>query len=164
MSDLVKALTGWQPYPSLIVAGVKRFETRSWAPPVSLWGERIAMHAAARPLVPESTAHDAWQATRLHIGSPLKLPRGVIVGTAVLRGAWQVEDYGPTVMGGRAFEFTIDEGAPRVERDDGLGDYSVGRWVWEFVDPYRLVVPIPIRGRQRLWNVPADVISGRRTS
>lgn len=42
------AITIWQPWASLIAAGAKRFEFRSWAPPRSMWGERIAIHAAAR--------------------------------------------------------------------------------------------------------------------
>lgn len=44
----MKAVTLWQPWASLIAAEVKRFETRSWAPPEALIGTRIAVHAAAR--------------------------------------------------------------------------------------------------------------------
>ena len=44
----MKAITLHQPWASLIAEGVKTIETRSWAPPAALWGERIAIHAATR--------------------------------------------------------------------------------------------------------------------
>ena len=43
----MKAITLHQPYASLIVDRQKhRFETRSWAPPLSIIGQWIAIHAA----------------------------------------------------------------------------------------------------------------------
>ena len=41
----MKALTLHQPWATLIAAGVKTMETRSWGPPESLIGHRIALHA-----------------------------------------------------------------------------------------------------------------------
>ena len=41
----MKALTLHQPWASLIACGAKRIETRSWPPPKSLIGKRIAIHA-----------------------------------------------------------------------------------------------------------------------
>lgn len=46
----MKALTLWQPWASLIALGVKTIETRSWAAPKSLIGQRIAIHASKRGL------------------------------------------------------------------------------------------------------------------
>ena len=42
----MKTISLWQPYASLIAAGVKTIETRGWAPPKGLMGQRIAIHAA----------------------------------------------------------------------------------------------------------------------
>ena len=42
----MKTISLWQPYASLIAAGVKTIETRGWAPPKRLMGQRIAIHAA----------------------------------------------------------------------------------------------------------------------
>jgi hypothetical protein len=44
------AITIWQPWASLIAAGAKPFEFRSWPAPRRLWGQRIAIHAGARPI------------------------------------------------------------------------------------------------------------------
>lgn len=43
------ALTIWQPWASLIAAGAKPFEWRSWPAHRGLVGRRIAIHAGARP-------------------------------------------------------------------------------------------------------------------
>lgn len=45
----MKAITLWQPYASLVALGVKTIETRSWPAPKGLVGQRIAIHAAAKP-------------------------------------------------------------------------------------------------------------------
>lgn len=46
----MKALTVWQPWASLIAIGAKPYEFRGWVPPTSLRGQRIAIHAGARPV------------------------------------------------------------------------------------------------------------------
>ncbi len=44
------AITLWQPWASLIAAGAKPLEFRHWPAPRRLWGQRIAIHAGARPV------------------------------------------------------------------------------------------------------------------
>lgn len=44
----MKALTIWQPWASLIVAGAKPFEFRKWPSPPALQGRRIVIHAGGR--------------------------------------------------------------------------------------------------------------------
>ena len=44
----MKAITLHEPWATLIACGAKKIETRDWAPPRSLIGERIAIHAARR--------------------------------------------------------------------------------------------------------------------
>jgi ASCH domain. len=46
----MKALTIWQPWASLIIAGAKPYEFRGWRAPRSLIGQRIVIHAAARKI------------------------------------------------------------------------------------------------------------------
>ena len=46
----MKALTIWQPWASLIAMGAKPYEFRGWKPPKSLIGQRLAIHAGARPV------------------------------------------------------------------------------------------------------------------
>src|SRR5580765_585368 len=57
MPDTLPALTIWQPWATLIVAGAKPYEFRGWQPPQSYVGKRIAIHAGARPMrMPEVRA------------------------------------------------------------------------------------------------------------
>ena len=44
----MRAISLHQPWASLIAEGHKDVETRSWAPPGRLVGQRIAIHAAKR--------------------------------------------------------------------------------------------------------------------
>jgi hypothetical protein len=44
------ALTVWQPWATLIVAGARPYEFRGWQPPRSYIGKTIAIHAGARPM------------------------------------------------------------------------------------------------------------------
>lgn len=46
----MKALTIWQPWASLIMLGAKPYEFRGWKPPRSIIGQRLAIHAGARPI------------------------------------------------------------------------------------------------------------------
>ncbi len=90
-----------------------------------------------------------------------RLPRGVIVCTAVLSGAYKC---GPTyfsktlgsnqvvlvehAQGSNESIGTIPIGTiPR----DNFGDYGLGRWAWLLTDVQPLDPPVPERGRQRWW-------------
>src|ERR1700732_4369319 len=44
----MKAISLWQPWASLIACGAKPYETRDWAPPESMIGQPIAIHAAKK--------------------------------------------------------------------------------------------------------------------
>src|SRR5260221_14744684 len=46
----MKALTLWSPWSSLVAWGVKPYEFRKWPAPKWIWGQRIAIHAGARPV------------------------------------------------------------------------------------------------------------------
>lgn len=46
----MKALTIWQPWASLIIAGAKPFEFRDWPAPRWIIGQRIVIHAGARAM------------------------------------------------------------------------------------------------------------------
>lgn len=49
----MKVLTIWQPWCSLIAVGAKPYEFRKGLPPKGYIGNRIAIHAAARPVDPK---------------------------------------------------------------------------------------------------------------
>lgn len=125
----MKAITLWQPWASLIAYGVKTRETRSWEPPRGLIGQRIAIHAAARPM-----RHADMAPSRIEPipREAFPLPLGAIVATAKIA---------------------------RVDQADGThldpyGDYTAGRFVWTLEDVRRLRRPIPARGFQGFWKWP----------
>lgn len=154
----MKVITIHQPWASLIMAGAKPFEFRSWRPPASMIGGRIGIHASAQKV-------DAHFAARLcaelrgdrrnpamggvaelclHAEQALPilrracssgadaLPTGVILGTARLGApvtAWEAM---------RAF--------------DSSGEDDAGLWAWPLDDIYPWPVPAPARGTRNIWS------------
>jgi hypothetical protein len=146
----MKAISLWQPWASFIAIGVKPYETRSWRPPSSLIGDRIAIHAAKRC----PTDEDREWARRHGID---ELPLGSIVCTALLVGAYQC---GPII--GRHAQIS-DEVLGSAKLDgvaltrsgvavDEFGDYAAGRWAWLMTDVLPYYPTVPARGAQGIWN------------
>lgn len=148
----MKALSLWQPWASFIAIGIKPFETRSWAPPAKLIGQRVAIHAAKKAV--PSDDRD-WA---IRCGVPV-IPLGAVVCTAVLAGAYQC---GPTRDGCAALlnvtwgsqTALVHAGVPV----DEFGDYASGRWAWLLTNIEEFDVPIPATGHQGLWDWHDDAM------
>lgn len=135
----MKAISLWQPWASLIACGAKTIETRSWPAPSTVVGARIAIHAA-------KTKQGIWLATsdedligeliELFPEGPDLLPRGALVATAVVEASLPVERLDPDVY----------------------GDFSPGRCGWILSGIEALAEPIPWRGRQGVFEVPAEAL------
>lgn len=142
----MKAISLWQPWASLIAVGAKPYETRSWAPPKALIGQRIAIHAAKKDVDQALAGVDVWTSRAMFDAlkaggerTPFRLlPRGVIVCTAVLASAHQVFQMKPP---------------------DVFGDYSAGRWVWHLILIERLDPPVPAVGRQGFFEAPEAMLA-----
>lgn len=167
----------WQPWASLVAAGAKRFETRSWAPPAGLIGKRIAIHAAKKPVFPIVCGLDnlTLEAIERALGVltdpcwPARLPMGAVLCTAVLGGAYQcgqtIELPGPTRGLWQPSEsFAIAgagvPGSAPLELCqvpiDPFGDYSPGRWAWWLKDVVALAAPLVCTGRQGWFPVDLE--------
>ncbi|MCA0027385.1 MULTISPECIES: ASCH domain-containing protein [unclassified Mesorhizobium] len=149
----MKAVTIWQPWATLIIAGVKPYEFRSWPAPGALRGQRIAIHAGARPvrkaeladLIIRLRSPDAWSTAlkpealamleRWH-SNPFALPLASIVGTAVL---------GQPV---RAFDIVSEFGAKLNDSDRD----QHSNWAWPLTEIEPLKPIQPIKGLQGFWN------------
>lgn len=141
----MKAITIWQPWASLLVKGQKLYETRSWA--TSYQGP-IAIHAAKRSVRRAIDAlaaggMDGWETLR-HMESLLEcpgalgqLPTGAVIGKARLVRCNLID------------ETFVAQLAPQ---ERALGDFTLGRYAWEFEQMAQLAAPIPARGAQGLWN------------
>jgi hypothetical protein len=152
----MKAITIWQPWASLIVAGAKPYEFRSWHPPKSLIGQRIAIHAGARPMKRREVIDilsrmqnpDLASSPCLHvaIATPLlnqmlknemTIPLSHILCTAELGQPKSGEEC--------AREFGDNAG----NDSDREGTFNLG---WPLLDIEPLVPPAPARGAQGFWN------------
>ena len=133
----MRAITLHQPWASLIAAGVKRYETRSWAPPPYLRGQRIAIHAG-QYLQPCDIGETVKGEMRRLFGDgwELAVPRGAVVATAVLYSWGQTE--------------IIAESMSALERE--CGNFTPGRMAWQLTDVEALPEPVSVRGRQGFWN------------
>lgn len=132
----MKAISIHQPYAHLIMEGLKCYETRTWQPPASLIGQRIAIHASVntdpiKAAMGSDYIMGFWHKTE----RPLlpSLPRGRILGTVRLA---------------EALPMTLDMimGVPEMEA--AFGDWTVGNWAWRVEDPEPLAEPEILRGQQ----------------
>jgi activating signal cointegrator 1 len=149
------AITLWQPYASLVAMGIKTLETRSWG---TNYHGPLLIHAAKR--WDKAIEKDVLRATRLTInhqfapGSPQeaisKLPwketLGCVLARARLVMVERVPDWG----------WTPEVDAP--EWDFLFGDLSPGRYAWTLTHVEPVLPPVPWRGAQGLWTVPAELI------
>jgi hypothetical protein len=147
----MKTLTVRQPHATLIAAGFKGNETRSWG---TNYRGPLAIHAArrfparARDLLWEepfvSALHDAGvpyfgllYATIPHFEI---LPLGRVICTVTLVDCYRI---------------TAENIPPEPERS--FGDYTPGRWAWVLGDVQVLPQPWPVvRGRLGLWEWSPD--------
>ena len=177
----MKALTLHQPYATLIARGQKWYETRSWQPPVSLYGQRIAIHAGTSRKSLQWLQRQPFYAELEASLDLTDLPVGGIVATAVLDHVLRVEQTrisykDPQRVGRSSFKavltgMTVDatewayhihlgstSRTVQVNRQEYLlGDWSAGRYCWRFVDVQLVAPPVPCRGHQRIWNVPETI-------
>lgn len=150
----MRALTVRQPWATLLVRGVKRFETRSWAyrpfeyveprPYRDYGGEyrsllpmRIAIHAAKAFPVGDQD-YTRWLRDVLRLIDTEDLPLGMVVGEATYVGP---------ILSSPATRRELRPSRTELE----LGDWSDGRVLWSFTDPIEWDVPIPVRGKQGVW-------------
>lgn len=135
----MKAISLWQPWASAIALGHKRVETRHWT---TKYRGPIAI-CAARRWLPDQREFAAVERTLGRL--PARLPFGAIVAVA------QLVDVRST-----------DELKPEVSAIERLyGNYEPGRFGWLLEDIEPLEEPIPVLGRQGLFNVPDDILPRR---
>lgn len=129
----MRAITLYQPWASLIAAGVKDRETRSWPPPQYLVGQRIAIHAGLRVEADVPETFDAEVAHHLGAAWRSTVPRGAVVAIVRLSG-WAAT--GELVRQGLV---------------DAWGDYSPGRYAWLLREIEPLDPPAYVRGQRGIW-------------
>jgi hypothetical protein len=119
----------------LVARGLKRYETRSWAPPASLIGKRLAIHAGThRTTTGEIPEGLGWLLFDEDIDLA-RLPYGAVIATVRLVAAHETAGRRPLVGWS----------------EEDVGDWSPGRWAWELEDVLKFTRPVPCRGAQKVW-------------
>lgn len=146
----MRGLSLWQPWAQLVALGDKTIETRPWGTPHR---GTLAIHAtkAFPEEAQEACFHGPIMECLMAAGfeTPRELPRGVIVAVARLVDVKSMGNGTCTDLAPWVYEL------PQQERE--LGNYAPRRFGW-LLDTIRpLAEPVPCRGAQGLWDVPADV-------
>lgn len=147
----MKVISIWQPWATLMAAGYKRIETRSWPPHGLKPGQLVAIHAGKRWTGVQRAICDGEpfkrclvQAHQRGLWDAAHPPLGCVVAIARF-------DHFAATSGGIDYEQMTDE-------EHHFGNYSGGRFGW-FFSEVRPVEPIPLRGQQGLfeWSPPAEL-------
>jgi hypothetical protein len=145
----MKALTIWQPWASLIIAGAKPVEWRGWACPRWIVGQRIAIHAGVRPAradeIADILARIEGDETSLvaAIAMPLlervhrlSWPLSSVLGTAIIGAPVPALDW-------------VKAHAPGFLDSDRI---DKSKFAWPLTEIERCEPPVPARGAQGFWN------------
>jgi hypothetical protein len=139
------ALSIHQPYATLILLGVKRYETRSWR---TAYRGPLLIHASH-----SYTEADVNAALQPAVQSVLRqhgyrrfkdLPRGAIIGSASLNCIRPTNDV----------QFISD-----LEFD--LGNWLPGGYAWRIAHPTRWSSPVRANGSLGLFEVPDEILAVR---
>lgn len=154
----MKALTVWQPWASLIMAGFKPYEFRGWPAPRSVVGQRIVIHAGGRALKKTEVRDLINQLAASAFCGGLKidavtfledvlmdrrtLPRAAGLGTVLLGEPKQSCDLWPDHFEGLS--------------DSDRREHSNWAWPVSEIEPFEPIVPI--KGHQGFWHWPYLVV------
>ena len=135
MMHKMKALTLWQPHATLIAIAAKRYETRSWT---TDYRGPLAIHAAKSKKGCELCYTSPFYTVLKNTDYPSFkwLPFGKIIAICKLVDIIQITDTNATGLS---------------EQELAFGDFTPGRYAWYLQSVQQLEIPIPIRGKQRLW-------------
>lgn len=149
----MKALSLWQPWATLIALKAKQIETRSWS---TSYRGTLAIHASKNMPAEAKALCDVEpfkRALDAFFRAGEDLPLGAIVATCDLVTVHRVPfaaRHFPSVPG-----YTV--ALPPFEPERSFGDYDPGRYAWILGNIRQLEFPIPCRGAQGLWEVPAHL-------
>jgi hypothetical protein len=162
----VKALSLWQPWATLVMLGAKRIETRSWG---TEHRGPLLIHAGLRStrelieLCHEEPFRTALRAAG--IGRWQDLPRGAVLGHVNVVAVERIAGpFVPTAAGlseTHEVDTSSDGMMPPPEPEYSFGNYAPGRFAWLLEEPQAFAKPVPLRARQKLFDVSPEEIGLR---
>lgn len=157
----MKALTLHRPWDKFVADGRKPVENRPWSPPVKMKGETFAIHAGAH--WDEEGADYVDSVLGIH---PVEAdhPLGILGTVKLITWFHLGEDEDPeTKVAALRIAGQLEAKMLGVEWVDPYGlagqdfEWCFGPVCWIVREPRPIAKPIPCRGMQKLWNIPADV-------
>lgn len=142
----MKAITLWPEWAYAIQKLGKDGENRSWRLWDSLIGQWVAIHAGMRPIM-SIKAGTAREEELAAFADSLRIVGVPIEGRGNWRDVERVRGHIVQIVRfGRPTQFSQSKWA------------AEGAWFWPIVERIN-IEPIPCRGAQGLWDVPADVLA-----
>lgn len=130
----IKALSMWQPWATLIMLEIKLHETRHWA---TKYRGDLVIHAAKRPM-------DARGIALIKQLQEMDCPDVPVI---------EEIEYGKALGIVNLFDCIKTEELVSVSKYDLLcGNFEHGRFAWAMNNVRPFEQPIPMVGRQTLWN------------
>lgn len=146
----MKAITLWEPWATLVVEGLKEFETRSWY--TSHRGPLVIHAAKTRKYCKYGSVVDMLVAAGISQGKAMWLADRMRPGH--IRGVVDLKDVFTTL--------DVRSRRTTSEREIALGDYGPNRFAWRLEVLLTYDSPFPALGRQQFW-VPSREIQERIT-
>ena len=134
----IKAISLHQPYASLIAMGLKKFETRSWS--TNYRGKLVICAAKKNPLQQQSSYEDLASSLLLDLTVQpwSSLPKGMAIAVCDLTDCIKMTE-----------EFISEQS----EQEQLCGHWELERSAWKLDNVQPLQKPVPIKGKQGLWNI-----------
>lgn len=162
---LVRCITLTQPYASLVVRGLKQYETRGYrimspeilqqikiyglyihaglAKHVNIDGKKVnCRELCEQPFFKEAIGGAAGYD---------KLPFGGIIGKVNYNGDWFHTDILKSALNTAIIDDRKTGSIVITQQEQVFGDYSKGRFAWKLHKPSRLVELIPCKGKLQVW-------------
>ena len=173
-SGCIPALTMYQPWGSLLACEAKQYETRGWATKYRGWMlihagkaqdhwfgdcDKPYLRAVYDALKPVFYPQTMCNQSDLQNAAPY----GKIIAIAELVNCWRMVYHpGTDVDEALKIEIGAELDVPKhhpdfhrfivpTEQELLFGDWTPGRYAWEFANMTMLPEPIPAKGMQRLW-------------
>lgn len=164
----MKAISLWQPWASLLAAGLKCVETRGWPTghrgPLLIhaakrWDPELAAIAAKAPFRPAlERLGIVFTATEAACQAGWGLPFGAIVGRVNLVACYPTADV-RFAEGGDVAAIPWGGGLQLPGSERVFGDFTSGRFAWLCGSAVRFAKPIPFRGQQSMFDIADELVS-----
>lgn len=165
MKSIIKAITLYQPWATLLACKAKIYETRSW---YTNYRGLIAIHAGKKNDFWYGGCDEEYLNAVYNALKPMFYPNvmcsqqdlrdaaiyGALIATAELVGCYKINSQ----RGASWIEKNGEMYVP-IEDEYIFGDWTPGRFAWGFTKMTMLPAPIPAKGKQGLWDLDYGVLN-----